>query len=33
MAAQGETQVQAVELEKVRSVVKTAFDYDYLFTE
>lgn len=31
MAAQGETQVQAVELEKVRSVVKTTFDYDYLF--
>lgn len=31
MAAQGEGAVTAVEVEKVRTVVKSAFDYDYLF--
>ncbi len=31
MGAQSESVVNAVELEKVRSVVKSAFDYDYTF--
>lgn len=31
MAAQSETVVSALEIEKVRPIVKSAFDYDYLF--